>query len=55
MLDTSNWPEVELDVLKEIQLDPKNVRLEVADAKVEADIIEDLFVNEDALSARSAI
>ena len=50
MLDTSNWPEVELDVLKEIQLDPKNVRLEVADAKVEADIIEDLFVNEDALA-----
>lgn len=49
MLDTSNWPEIELDVLKEVQLDPKNVRLEVADAKVEADIIEDLFVNEDAL------
>lgn len=49
MLDTSRWPEVELDVLKEVHLDPKNVRLEVADAKVEADIIEDLFVNEDAL------
>ena len=49
MLDTSQWPEVELDVLKEVHLDPKNVRLEVADAKVEADIIEDLFVNEDAL------
>ena len=49
MLDTSKWPEVELDVLKEVQLDPQNVRLEVTDAKVEADIIEDLFVNEDAL------
>lgn len=49
MLDTSQWPEAELDVLKEVHLDPKNVRLEVADAKVEADIIEDLFVNEDAL------
>ena len=49
MLDTSNWPEVELDVLKDVQLDAKNVRLEVTDAKVEADIIEDLFVNEDAL------
>ncbi len=49
MLDTSQWPEVELDVLKEVNLDPKNVRLEVVDAKVEADIIEDLFVNEDAL------
>lgn len=49
MLDTSSWPLVELDVLKDISLDPRNVRLETADAKVEADIIEDLFVNEDAL------
>lgn len=49
MLDTSLWPEVHLDVLKEVHLDPKNVRLETADAKVEADIIEDLFANEDAL------
>lgn len=49
MLDTSTWLLVELDVLKDISLDPKNVRLEIADAKVEADIIEDLFVNEDAL------
>lgn len=50
MLDTSQWPEVTLDVLQQIHLDPKNVRLETADAKVEADIMEDLFVNEDALS-----
>ena len=50
MLDTSRWPELTLDVLKDVHLDPKNVRLETADAKVEADIIEDLFVNEDALS-----
>lgn len=50
MLDTSKWPTVDLDVLKEVHLDPKNVRLELADAKVEADIMEDLFVNEDALS-----
>ena len=49
MLDTSQWPEVHLEVLKEVRLDPQNVRLEIADAKVEADIIEDLFVNEDAL------
>ena len=34
MLDTSTWPIVELDVLKDIRLDPKNVRLEIADAKV---------------------
>lgn len=50
MLDTSRWPELTLDVLKDVHLDPKNVRLETADAKVEADIMEDLFVNEDALS-----
>lgn len=49
MLDTSQWPELTVDVLKEVHLDPQNVRLEIADAKVEADIIEDLFVNEDAL------
>ena len=50
MLDMSEWPEAQLEVLKGIHLDPKNVRLEIADAKVEADIIEDLFVNEDVLS-----
>ena len=49
MLNTSGWPTAELDVLKELHLDPKNVRLEVANAQVEADIMEDLFVNEDAL------
>jgi CheY-specific phosphatase CheX len=49
LLDTSYWPELRLNVLKEIHLDTKNVRLEDASAKVEADIIEDLFVNEDAL------
>lgn len=49
MLDTSDWPEAKLDVLKDLHLDPRNVRLENADAKVEADILEDLFVNENAL------
>ena len=49
MLDTSQWPETRLNVLKDVHLDPKNVRLEIADAKVEADIVEDLFVNEDAI------
>lgn len=49
MLDTSEWPATDLHVLKDIHLDPKNVRLEIADAKVEADIMEDLFVNEKAL------
>lgn len=49
MLDTSQWPQIKLDVLSEVHLDLKNVRLEIADAKVEADIVEDLFANEDAL------
>ncbi|HEY6729468.1 MAG TPA: hypothetical protein VI039_00385 [Solirubrobacterales bacterium] len=49
MLDTSDWPEKKLHVLRDLHLDPKNVRLEIADAKVEADILEDLFVNENAL------
>jgi hypothetical protein len=49
VLKMSAWPDLELDVMTEIHLDPKNVRLETASAQVEADIIEDLFVNEDAL------
>jgi hypothetical protein len=49
VLNTSGWPETTLDVLKDLHLDPKNVRLEVANAQVEADIMEDLFVNEDVL------
>jgi hypothetical protein len=55
MLNTSGWKEKELDVIKGVHLDPHNVRLEIADAKVEADIIDDLFVNEDALSLVRAI
>lgn len=38
-----------MDVLGGVHLDPKNVRLENVDAKVEADIIEDMFANEGAL------
>lgn len=50
MLNTSKWPQRELDVIDELHLDPKNVRLETTDSRVEADIVEDLFFNEDALS-----
>jgi len=48
-LDTASWDQLDLSVLTDIHLDPKNVRLETPDATVEADIIEDLFVNEGAL------
>lgn len=49
VLNMAVWLEERLDVLNELHLDPKNVRLETTSAQVEADIIEDLFVNEDAL------
>lgn len=55
MINTSGWKEKELHVITGVHLDPHNVRLETADAKVEADIIDDLFVNEDALSLVRAI
>lgn len=54
MLNTTNWREKKLDVLRELHLDPRNVRLEI-DPKVEADILEDLFFNEDALGLVEAI
>lgn len=55
MLDTSSWPRVTLRVRDELHLDPSNVRLETASAKVEADIIEDLFDNENAFELVDAI
>jgi ParB-like chromosome segregation protein Spo0J len=55
VLDTAAWEELELSVLTDIHLDPKNVRLETADAAIEADIIEDLFANENALELVEAI
>lgn len=55
MLNTSKWPQKELDVLSELHLDPSNVRLETTNSKVEADIVEDLFFNEGALSLVEAI
>ena len=48
-MDTRSWKRETLDLRTGIRLDPKNVRLETTDAKVEADIMEDLFANEHAL------
>src|SRR5665647_32119 len=48
-MDTRSWERERFDLRTGIRLDPKNVRLETADAKVEADIMEDLFANEGAL------
>lgn len=55
MLDTSSWPRLTLRVQDELHLDPSNVRLETPSAKVEADIIEDLFDNENAFELVDAI
>lgn len=55
MLDTSSWPRDTLRVHDQLHLDPKNIRLETANAQVEADIIEDLFDNENALELVDAI
>lgn len=49
VLTMSSWPTLRLDVLTDLHLDPQNVRLDIVSVQVEADIMEDLFVNEDAL------
>ena len=48
-MDTSGWERRLLDLRTGICLDSHNVRLETANPKVEADIMEDLFANEHAL------
>ena len=48
-MDTSGWKRERFDLRTGITLDSKNVRLEIADPRVEADIMEDLFANEGAL------
>lgn len=55
VLDTAAWEQLDLAVLTDIHLDPKNVRLETADETIEADILEDLFANENALELVEAI
>ncbi len=54
-MDTRNWKRNTINLRTGIRLDPKNVRLETTDAKVEADIMEDLFANEDALGLAEGI
>lgn len=50
MIDMSTWEELVLGVADELQLDPKNVRLDIAMGVPQADLIQDLFANEKALS-----
>jgi hypothetical protein len=56
MIDMSTWRNVEADVIDDLRLDPRNVRLEIVPHGVpEADIIHDLFANEKAFSLVEAI
>lgn len=50
MIDMSTWPELIVDVIDDLQLDPHNVRLELAEGITESDIIQDLFSNEKVLT-----
>ncbi|MFF7201379.1 hypothetical protein [Streptomyces sp. NPDC008141] len=55
MIDMSAWEEIYVDVVDELELDPKNVRLEFGEGSPESDIIQDLFHNEKALTLVESI
>ena len=50
MIDMKTWEEIEADVVEELHLDPRNVRLSTSLEAPQTDIIEDLFANENALA-----
>ncbi|MFF8869473.1 hypothetical protein [Streptomyces massasporeus] len=55
MIDMSAWKDITVDVVDDLNLDPRNVRIEVKDTSPESDIIDDLFHNEKALSLVESI
>ncbi|MFE4176948.1 hypothetical protein ACFRR7_33775 [Streptomyces sp. NPDC056909] len=55
MIDMSAWEEISVDVVDELQLDPQNVRIDLKGTLLEADIIQDLFHNEKALTLVESI
>lgn len=55
MIDMRGWKSKTVDVLKDVHLDPRNVRLDLESNAPEADIMLDLFQNEKALSLVEAI
>ncbi|MFJ8824439.1 hypothetical protein ACIREE_21950 [Streptomyces sp. NPDC102467] len=55
MIDMSAWEEITVDVVNELELDPLNVRIDLKDASLQADIIQDLFHNEKALALVESI
>jgi hypothetical protein len=51
VIGMEKWPDVEADVLHDVRLDKRNVRLiDVADSAQDADLVQDLFVNEGAIN-----
>ncbi|MFC4035273.1 hypothetical protein ACFO3J_27940 [Streptomyces polygonati] len=55
MIDMSTWKEITVDVLRDLHLDPKNVRLDLKSDAPEVDIVQDLFRNEKAFSLVESI
>ncbi len=55
MIDMSTWPNRQADVVEDLHLDQRNVRLETPQGVPETDIIHDLFRNERALGLVEAI
>lgn len=56
MIDMSEWKDVQADVIDNLRLDPRNIRLELPLHEVpETDIIRDLFANEKAFNLVEAI
>ena len=49
MIDMSTWDEVVVDVVNDLHLDPRNVRLDIPDGVPESDIIQALLTNEKAM------
>lgn len=50
MINMATWPELVVDVVDDLELDPHNVRLELSGTVTESDIAQDLFSNENVLS-----
>ncbi|PMD06192.1 hypothetical protein [Brevibacterium paucivorans] len=50
MIDMSAWDEMVVDVVNDLYLDPRNVRLDIPDGVPESDIVQDLFTNEKAFN-----
>ena len=55
MIDMTSWPQLEVDVLDDVELDSNNIRLEMPISAPQVDIMRDIFANGDALSLVEAI